>query len=76
MKRSKQVEDRLRKLASKLRYSEAGTHFGSGKKEVAAHWKAREQKKKLPQLKVREHHKDPSYASMSIEDYEKKYGVG
>jgi len=74
MKPSKKVVDRMRMLASKIRNNEAGSHFGSGKKEVADYWKAREQKKKMPVLKPKEHKKNPEFAKLSIEEYEKKYG--
>jgi hypothetical protein len=72
---NKKALEKMRKLASRITSSNpTGTHTGSGKKEVAEYWKAREQKKKIPLLKAKESRKNPEFAKMSIEEYEKKYG--
>lgn len=54
---------------------ERGTYPSSAgsKGKALAYFKAKVNKKKLPEIGSKPHTKNPEYAKLSIEDYEKKY---
>ena len=63
----------LRELAEKARHNGRIRERAGSKGEARALFLALKHKKKLPTFERKFRPKDPEYAKMSIEEYEKKY---
>lgn len=71
---SKELKEMRRMMARKMLNSKAGLRVRMpGKAAAYEMFRAKVNKKKLPSFSYPHSHKDPEYAKMSIEDFEKKY---